>query len=133
MGCIICNQVLKHTLRFKLILLINAMTATVSVVGFMFMLMTENIFLLMISTFFLGFSICALLPISIEYGCEIAFPVGEGSAAGFLQASVHLFGLIFVRFFLFCLHYFFLNELHAAKEELHICGNSSFFRKGERN
>jgi MFS transporter, FLVCR family, feline leukemia virus subgroup C receptor-related protein len=100
-GCIIWNEVLGRTLKFKAILLANALIATISIIGFMLLLMTENIFLLMISTFFCGFSICAFLPISIEYGCEIAFPVGEGSSAGFLQASVHLFGLIFVRFFYF--------------------------------
>lgn len=48
---------------------------------------------------FLGFFAIPAIPAVFEFACEISFPVGEGSALGYLQAfsaiSAFIFGIIF--------------------------------------
>ena len=42
-----------------------------------------------------SFFLIPLVPIMLELGCELAYPVGEGTAVGLLFAVGNLFGFIF--------------------------------------
>lgn len=93
-GAVFWNIYLKKTLKYKRILVINASLAIVGLLLFMGLLYAKNVWILIIATFLIGFTLCPFFPISLEYGCELIFPIGEGSAGGFLLASIHIFGLI---------------------------------------
>lgn len=41
-----------------------------------------------------SFFLIPLVPIMLELGCELVFPVGEGSAVGLLFAFGNLFGFL---------------------------------------
>lgn len=41
-----------------------------------------------------SFFLIPLVPIMLELGCEIVFPVGEGAAVGLLFAAGNLFGFV---------------------------------------
>lgn len=106
-GAVFWNIVLKRSYRFKRILVTNAWLAVLGVLLFLGLLFTNNEWILMIATFTCGFSLCPFFPLSLEYGCELIFPIGEGSAAGFLLASIHIFGLVqvLINFFLLLKNY----------------------------
>ena len=42
-----------------------------------------------------SFFLIPLVPIMLELGCELAFPVGEGSTAGMLFANGNFSGFLF--------------------------------------
>ena len=96
-GAVFWNVYLKRTHKYKKTLVVNGLMAIFGLIAFIGLLYTDNPWLLSISTFIIGFSLCSFFPLSLEYGCELIFPIGEGSAAGFLLASIHLFGLLQVR------------------------------------
>ena len=47
---------------------------------------------------FNSFFLIPLVPIMLELGCELAFPVGEGTAVGFLFAMGNFSGFVFGNF-----------------------------------
>ena len=96
-GAVFWNIYLKKTQKYKQSLVINGSIGLISICLFLGLLYTENIWIVAIATFLCGFSVCPFFPLSLEYGCELIFPIGEGSAAGFLLASIHLFGLAQVK------------------------------------
>jgi FLVCR family feline leukemia virus subgroup C receptor-related protein len=96
-GAFFWNVYLTKTHKYKKTLVVNGAIAIVGLIGFVGLLYTDSIWLLSISTFVIGFSLCSFFPLSLEYGCELIFPIGEGSAAGFLLASIHFFGLMQVK------------------------------------
>ena len=91
-GSVFWNIYLRKTQQYKRILSANGIISVIGILSFLALLYTKNEWIVSIGTFLCGFSICPFFPISLEYGCELLFPIGEGSAAGFLLASIHLFG-----------------------------------------
>ena len=55
-------------------------------------LWTENIYLIIIPTVFLGFFMVPFIPTMLEFACENCFPIGEGSITGFMYALAHTIG-----------------------------------------
>lgn len=56
------------------------------------LLETGSLFLASFASGYNSFFLIPLVPIMLEFGCELAFPVGEGTAAGMLFATGNLFG-----------------------------------------
>jgi len=58
------------------------------------LLLTENLFLASFISALNSFFLIPLVPIMLELGCELVFPVGEGSAVGMLFAVGNFGGFI---------------------------------------
>ena len=57
-------------------------------------LWTDNFYLVLVPTFFVGFFMVPVIPTMLEFACENCFPIGEGSITGFLYALAHTFGAL---------------------------------------
>jgi len=57
---------------------------------FMAILKTDNFWVMLIVVLILGAFIVPVIPLMLEFGCELCFPVGEGTSTGFLYAGAHL-------------------------------------------
>lgn len=55
----------------------------------------DNLFLACFISMFNSFFLIPLVPIMLELGCELVFPVGEGSAVGLLFACGNFCGFLF--------------------------------------
>lgn len=66
----------------------------VAVILFYPLLMTENLVLASLISAINSFFLIPLVPIMLELGCELVFPVGEGSAVGLLFAIGNFGGFI---------------------------------------
>lgn len=53
---------------------------------------TGSLFWTSFASAYNSFFLIPLVPIMLELGCELAFPVGEGAATGLLFAIGNLFG-----------------------------------------
>lgn len=58
------------------------------------LLQTYSLFWTSFASAYNSFFLIPLVPIMLELGCELAFPVGEGSATGLLFAVGNLFGFL---------------------------------------
>ena len=58
----------------------------------------ENFWPIFIFNFLLGFFNMPLIPISMDFACEITFPVSEPFSSGVILASGQLFGVSMVVF-----------------------------------
>ena len=66
----------------------------VAVALFYPLLLTSNLFLASFICAFNSFFLIPLVPIMLELGCELVFPVGEGSAVGMLFAVGNFAGFL---------------------------------------
>lgn len=117
-GAVYWNIYLKKTEKYRQVLVYTCIIAVFGICFFAGLLYTDNEWLLIIATFTVGFSVCPFFPLSLEYGCELIFPVGEGSAAGFLLASVHFFGLTQVSIF-YNSYFFYDNNIKGGYCQLY--------------
>ena len=58
------------------------------------LLLTENLLIASFVSAFNSFFLIPLVPIMLELGCELVFPVGEGSAVGMLFAIGNFAGFL---------------------------------------
>jgi hypothetical protein len=58
------------------------------------LLETDSLFWASFISAFNSFFLIPLVPIMLELGCELVFPVGEGSAVGLLFATGNFFGFL---------------------------------------
>lgn len=58
------------------------------------LLETNSIFWASFASAYNSFFLIPLVPIMLELGCELAFPIGEGTATGMLFATGNLFGFV---------------------------------------
>lgn len=61
-------------------------------------LFTENIVILAGITAFVGFFLTPVLPLGLEFACEITFPVGEAVSGGALIGVSQVLGAGLVKF-----------------------------------
>jgi hypothetical protein len=66
-----------------------------------FALDTKSFWIVLVIVGFAGVFFIPQVPIILEFGCEIAFPIGEASSSGFLLAGGQLLGFLSVKFVLF--------------------------------
>ena len=66
-----------------------------AIIAFYPLLMTNSLFLVSFISAFNSFFLIPLVPIMLELGCELVFPVGEGSAVGLLFAMGNFGGFLF--------------------------------------
>lgn len=64
------------------------------VILFLFSLLTKSVVLVCLNSMANSFFLIPLIPIMLELGCELAYPVGEGAAVGFMIAGGNLGGFL---------------------------------------
>lgn len=70
--------------------------ASVEMVCLMFTFNSHKLWLVYLITAQVGFFFIPQIPIFLDFGCEIAFPIGEASSSGFLLAGGQLTGFLTV-------------------------------------
>lgn len=98
-GSILCGLLLKKYKFFKWTLMVLSAATMVALVGLMFILRFESLALLILFMSFIGLFILPMAPTFYEYACELIFPIGEGSAVGFLMSSASIFGILYTILF----------------------------------
>lgn len=66
----------------------------IAILAFYPLLLTHSLFLASFISAFNSFFLIPLVPIMLELGCELVFPVGEGSAVGLLFAVGNFGGFL---------------------------------------
>lgn len=88
--------------KFSLVICTIGYAASIMMIGFA--AYSRNVYLAFIPVLFLGFFGFPILPIAIETGCEVTFPVGEAFSTGLLgirQKSLFPFANYFFLIFLY--------------------------------
>lgn len=99
LGVWLFSNILKKHKTYKKSIIILGIFGSLSVCIFMGLLEVQKIYIGIIGTAFIGFLMAPVIPIIYEFGTELAFPIGEGSAVGFIigisAILSFLFGLLF--------------------------------------
>ncbi|EAS01074.2 MFS transporter (macronuclear) [Tetrahymena thermophila SB210] len=95
-GSGILSVVVERTSAYKKVMTITCLISIFTYGLQMGMLVLENFWLLMIAIFLMGFFTTPLIPISMDFACEITFPISEPFSSGLVLASGQLFGSILV-------------------------------------
>ncbi|KAL4450799.1 hypothetical protein ABPG74_011641 [Tetrahymena malaccensis] len=96
-GSGILSVIVERTSAYKKVMTITCLISIFTYGLQMGMLVLENFWLLMIAIFLMGFFTTPLIPISMDFACEITFPISEPFSSGLVLASGQLFGSILVR------------------------------------
>ena len=94
-GVIILGPLQRKSRKFKKWIVICMLGSTSAMILFYPMLETNQIAVATVISAYNSFFLIPLVPIMLELGCELAYPVGEGTAVGLLFAVGNLFGFCF--------------------------------------
>jgi FLVCR family feline leukemia virus subgroup C receptor-related protein len=83
---------------YKKWIIICMLGSSVAIALFYPLLETNSLLLVSLISAFNSFFLIPLVPIMLELGCELIFPVGEGTAVGFLFAMGNFSGFVFGNF-----------------------------------
>ena len=81
------------TRKYKLTLIIIGVIATIGPIILASVLFTGQVWAVSIACFIIGFDL-AVLPVGIDFGVEITFPVPEPVSTGLLMSISQLFGIV---------------------------------------
>ncbi|MFX0023942.1 MAG: MFS transporter [Candidatus Hermodarchaeota archaeon] len=95
-GCVIMSTLSDKFKKFKMLLIISIVMATVSLLIITF---TSDPILLYLFSFFLGYGILSAGPVALEYAVDLTKPVPEASSNGMLMMIGQVGGIIFIIFF----------------------------------
>lgn len=70
--------------------------ACIEMVCLLFTFNTHKLWLVFLITAQLGFFFVPQIPVFLDFGCEVAFPIGEASSSGYLIAGGQLGGFLTV-------------------------------------
>lgn len=91
-GVAILGPMQRRSKVFKKWIVICMMGSCVAIALFYPLMETNSLVLVSLISAFNSFFLIPLVPIMLELGCELAFPVGEGTAVGFLFAMGNFSG-----------------------------------------
>lgn len=81
--------------------MICILTSLVAFAAFAATMFIQSIVMLSIMTAFLGFFMTPILPLGLEFACEITFPIGEAVSGGAMIGMSQFVGAVQVRKFFF--------------------------------
>ena len=97
-GTVICGIYVEETKKFKKTLMTFYFFGSLSYMIAYVSASSQNFILLLCAGGFGGFFLMSILPISLEFGCEISFPAEETVSAGLLMSCMQIVGPIVVNF-----------------------------------
>lgn len=92
-GALIMPYVSDKIQKRKIFIVIALIGATIGLVG---VTLADNYWLLMISSFVLGYFLLSAGPIGFQYGAEITYPASEGTSNGLLIMAGQVSGIAFI-------------------------------------
>ncbi|MFW9819265.1 MAG: MFS transporter [Candidatus Thorarchaeota archaeon] len=95
-GCVVMSTLSDKYKKYKMLLIISIILATVSL--FIITFISDPILLYLFS-FLLGYGILSAGPIALEYAVDLTKPVPEASSSGMLMMIGQVGGIIFIIFF----------------------------------
>lgn len=90
----------EKTRKYKKAIIICILTSLIAFALFSGMLYSKSLTLLAVGTAFLGFFMTPILPLGLEFACEITFPVGEAVSGGAMIGMSQFVGAIQVNHYL---------------------------------
>jgi len=93
-GCGVASVIVDKTRMYKSCIILCLLIATVSIVLFTIYLGPKSFSMIATWTSFIGFSMTPILPIVLELGVEISFPVQEATPSGILLIFGQLIAII---------------------------------------
>jgi FLVCR family feline leukemia virus subgroup C receptor-related protein len=94
LGVIIFTALQRRENRMRKYIMVCMVGTFCCVAVFVFVLMTKSVALVCFMSMANSFFLIPLIPIMLELGCELAYPVGEGAAVGFMIAGGNLGGFL---------------------------------------
>ena len=91
-GTIICGFYVEKTKKFKFTLMTFYFFGALSYLIAYLSALSGSFAMLLMSGAIGGFFLMSILPISLEFGCELSFPAEETVSAGILMTSMQIFG-----------------------------------------
>ncbi len=95
LGSVFMSWMVKRSMQFKKILVICYLAGAVEMVMIYFSFEAHSLHLVAVTGAFVGFFILPATPLTLQLGCEIAFPVKEATVAGLLLAGAQVTGFVF--------------------------------------
>ncbi|EAR83953.1 MFS transporter (macronuclear) [Tetrahymena thermophila SB210] len=93
-GSAILSIVVEKYQKYKLVIIISTVTSILSYSLAMGVLSIENFSLQLVSFFLYGFFATPLIPLSLEFACEITYPISETIGSGLVFKSGQMFGVL---------------------------------------
>lgn len=94
-GCAILGAFVEVTRKYKTAMIMIGVIAVLAPLGLMGTLFTGEVWPVCIGAFVLGFDL-AILPVGIDFGVEITYPIAEPISTGLLMSFAQLFGIVTV-------------------------------------
>mmetsp|Transcript_3494 Transcript_3494/g.4814 ORF Transcript_3494/g.4814 Transcript_3494/m.4814 type:complete len:444 (+) Transcript_3494:1752-3083(+) len=105
-GAITAGVIADKTRKYKLLIFLT-FVGTLGALAFLFLsVRPHNLGMLIASCCFLGLFTTAILPLCLEAGVEVTYPVPEGISAGCVMMSAQVFGILFIIAMTFVTEYY---------------------------
>ncbi|XP_034241522.1 feline leukemia virus subgroup C receptor-related protein 2-like isoform X3 [Thrips palmi] len=95
LGSIVCGVLLDATRKYKEVTLGVYVLSVAGMIAFMASFLATSIWVVYLTSFFLGFFLTGYLPLGFELAVELTYPEPEGTSAGLLNVSAQVFGIVF--------------------------------------
>ncbi|CAN8004154.1 unnamed protein product, partial [Ixodes pacificus] len=95
-GSWMCAVLLDKTGKFKQVTFVVYALSTVGVLAYTFVFALRSRFLVVLVCFFLGFFMTGYIPIGLQVGSEITYPLPEGLTANMLNMSAQGMGFLLI-------------------------------------
>ncbi|KAG2173309.1 hypothetical protein INT43_004683 [Umbelopsis isabellina] len=96
LGCSVAGPVLDMTKQHKLFLRLMAPLTLATYIGFIFIIKKDSFAAIMFTSIMNQFFLSFLVPVVVELGVEVSYPVAESTSNSMLWQGCQLFGFIFV-------------------------------------
>eukprot|EP00002_Diphylleia_rotans_P018704 TRINITY_DN3617_c0_g1_i1.p1 TRINITY_DN3617_c0_g1~~TRINITY_DN3617_c0_g1_i1.p1 ORF type:complete len:448 (+),score=102.51 TRINITY_DN3617_c0_g1_i1:47-1390(+) len=95
-GAGIAGAAVDKTKKYKLVLVICLGSSSLLALWWTLALKSDNLTMLALVGGLLGGLMTPIMPVSLELGCEIAYPIGEALPSGLLMTAGQIFGIVMV-------------------------------------
>ena len=101
-GSGIAGAYVETTRKYRFVTILLALLGSIFPIVLLFCLQSSNLALVCLGAFLEG-SVLAILPIGIDFGVELTFPVPESISSGLLMTAAQIFGIILTISTTYCL------------------------------
>ncbi|KAL4430218.1 hypothetical protein ABPG74_014777 [Tetrahymena malaccensis] len=95
-GSAVITSIVEKNHRYKFVMIVTSILSIFCYSFMMGVLPVENFGLQLFAFFLYGFFATPLIPISLEFACEITFPISETISSGLIYKSGQLFGVLHI-------------------------------------
>ncbi|EWS72426.1 MFS transporter (macronuclear) [Tetrahymena thermophila SB210] len=93
-GSAIITRMVEKNNKYKKYIIISSILSLFSYTFVSAVLIIESFIVQLLGFFLYGFFSTPLIPLTLEFGCEITFPISESTSSGLIYMSGQLFGIL---------------------------------------